>query len=71
MGKGNTSHQFPNSLTVPIIAYCNDIALVRRKPEDLEEAMGKLVQFGSWAGLDVNTSKSTYTDTRASRHAVL
>ncbi|ELR20019.1 uncharacterized protein ACA1_113640 [Acanthamoeba castellanii str. Neff] len=69
--RGESGHQFPNGLTILVVAYCDDVALVGRKAEDLEESTRKLALFSAWAGLEVNPSKSAHTCSRASRPAVL
>lgn len=71
ISRGNTGHQFANGLTIPVVVYCDDIALVSCNAEDLEEITYKLIQFGAWAGLEVNMSKSVHTCARAGRPAVL
>ncbi len=69
--QGNAGHTFPNGLTIPVVAFCDDVALVGRRAEDLEEAVHKMALFSAWAGLEVNPSKSAHACSRASRPAVL
>jgi ribonuclease HI len=67
-GKG---YSFLNGIRVSIIAYCDDIALVGSCAAEVQAAFDQLVAYGKWIGLEINPTKSAYTNARGRAQAVL
>jgi hypothetical protein len=68
--EGQPGYTFGKGLCVPIIAYCDDLALLSDSAVGMRAAFAKLLQFCRWAGLEVNPAKSVYSCTRGALAAL-
>ena len=51
------AYEFSNGIKVTILAYADDICIVRKCKGDVEEMLKKLHDYTQWAGLNFNPAK--------------
>ncbi|ELR16093.1 uncharacterized protein ACA1_224940 [Acanthamoeba castellanii str. Neff] len=55
-------YMFASGFLLPLLAYCDDIALLGRDFADISATFGMLAQYYEYYNLDINQAKSGYTN---------